>query len=196
MADQTHLVASRAVAREAAFQALYAIKVGRLKIDDALSAVRARTQFAPATSDFLERIVRGVVAQYLDLDVIIGKALSKGWSVERLAVCDLVALRIAAYELWHEPAMPPKVTISQGVQLAKKFGSADSGPFVNGVLATLLTRSPKVEWQPGDEHLTSEEIEPSPSTTEAPIEDVEETDADDVSSESEPASPWTLTVDP
>jgi N utilization substance protein B len=70
-------------------------------------------------------------------------------------------LILAAYELLHLPEMPPKVTIDEAVSLAKRFGSADSGKFVNGVLGSLLKATPKQSWQPhAGESVFDEQEEP------------------------------------
>ena len=86
------------------------------------------------------------------------KFLKKGWTLDRLAVSDRLALRLATYELFEIPDLPPKVSIAEAVKIAKKFGTADSGRFVNGVLAKVLLDSPKKDWQPPEP--------PSPQTPE------------------------------
>jgi transcription antitermination protein NusB len=73
--------------------------------------------------------------------------LAGGWTLSRIAISDLIVLQIAAYELFYIEEMPPKVTISQAVELAKRFGSSESGAFVNGVLGNLLLQSPKADYE-------------------------------------------------
>lgn len=59
----------------------------------------------------------------------------KGWSFSQMAQTDVAILRLAMTELLYSPAIPAQVTIEIAVRIAKKFGSEDSGKFVNGVLA-------------------------------------------------------------
>ena len=49
-------------------------------------------------------------------------------------------LRLAVFELLHEPGVPPKAAINEAVELAKRFGGPNSGRFVNGVLGTIVER--------------------------------------------------------
>lgn len=139
---------SRRLAREVAFLALYSIQIGGAELDEALEDALGRHPLSDGAAGFTRNIVSGVMEHQVDLDARIGAFLAKGWEVDRLAVSDLLALRIGAWEIDYRPEMPPKVTISQAVDLAKRYGNKDSGPFVNGVLGSLLANSPKAEWTP------------------------------------------------
>ena len=59
---------------------------------------------------------------------------SKNWEIKRIALTDKLVLRLAIAELLHIEDVPPKVSISEAVEIAKEFGTKDSGPFVNGIL--------------------------------------------------------------
>jgi N utilization substance protein B len=74
--------------------------------------------------------VRGALA---DLDAQLSRA-SKNWRLERMTRVDRNVLRLGAWELAHQPDVPRAVVLDEAVELAKRFGSEDSGPFVNGVL--------------------------------------------------------------
>jgi len=91
---------------------------------------------------FSEELVLGVCAHLKELDSLIGKA-SKNWRLERIAKVDRSILRLAVYELLHRDDIPPKVSINEAVDLGKKFGTEESGAFINGVLdnihSTLVT---------------------------------------------------------
>jgi N utilization substance protein B len=76
-------------------------------------------------------IVNGVRADVARLDEVI-RAASEHWRVERMSRVDRNVLRIGAWEL--EQGVPRPVTIDEAVELAKRFGSAESGSFVNGIL--------------------------------------------------------------
>ena len=85
------------------------------------------------TQAMAERLARGAQRDLERLDEAIGTA-STNWRFERIAPLDRNILRIASYELLREPATPSAVIIDEAVELAKRFGEADSPAFVNGVL--------------------------------------------------------------
>lgn len=88
---------------------------------------------------FAERLVLGVEQHRDSLDAeIVGAA--RNWRLERMATVDRAVLRLAAFELLHEDDVPAPVAIDEAVELAKRFGGADSGAFVNGVLDTIRRR--------------------------------------------------------
>jgi N utilization substance protein B len=138
---------SRRLAREVAYQSLYMAKIGGLSQSDAQKIAESRHTLSADSKQFITNLVTGVIAEHETLDQQLEPLLAEGWTLSRIAVSDHVILHIAAYELLHLPDMPPKVTISQAVDLAKRFGSAESGRFVNGVLANLLIQSPKSNWE-------------------------------------------------
>ena len=86
-----------------------------------------------------ERLARGGQAEVERLDEAIAAA-STNWRFERIAAVDRNILRIAAYELMKEPQTPSKVIIDEAVEMAKRFGEADSPPFVNGVLDAVMRK--------------------------------------------------------
>lgn len=172
---------SRRLAREIVFQALYMQHVGAADRESAIKTALDRHPMADDASDFVRMVVSGVESTVDSLDEAVEPFLAKGWTLARIAVSDLIVLRLAAYELFYQPDIPPKVTISQAVDLAKRFGTADSGAFVNGVLGNLLQASPKSEWEPpildetvGDEPSTVIDLtgsEPHAQKVEAEAED-------------------------
>jgi len=82
---------------------------------------------------FSEELVLGVCGHLRELDSLIGKA-SKNWRLERIAKVDRSILRLAVYELLYRDDIPPKVSINEAVDLGKKFGTEESGAFINGIL--------------------------------------------------------------
>jgi N utilization substance protein B len=140
-------VSNRRQARQAALQALYEIEVGKSGIEAAIEGLRANAGLTEPLESFAENLVRGVEEHAAALRGLI-EPLLIGWDWSRLAVVDKTILRIAAYELFHRPEIPPAVTLDEAVELAKKFSTAESGKFVNGVLGALLQKSPKAAWVP------------------------------------------------
>jgi N utilization substance protein B len=89
------------------------------------------------TRAMAERLARGAHGQVARIDDAIATA-STHWRLERIAAVDRNILRIAAYELMLEPATPSSVILDEAVEMAKRFGEADSPPFVNGVLDAIM----------------------------------------------------------
>jgi N utilization substance protein B len=85
-----------------------------------------------STRQFAEELFEGAVAEVGALDQIIDK-LADNWRLERLAAIDRSILRLAVYEM-RLGATPPKVVIDEALELAKKFSSAESPAFLNGIL--------------------------------------------------------------
>jgi N utilization substance protein B len=126
------------MAREAALQVLFAADHAHPDLD--LEAVRSA--FDEVCLEFklprraharaLELSV-GVARNAKDIDLAIGRA-SEHWKVERLAAVDRAVLRIATFELIHEPETPTEVVIDEAVEIARRFAGEKSPAFVNGVL--------------------------------------------------------------
>jgi N utilization substance protein B len=89
---------------------------------------------------FAERLVHGVLAHRDFLDRVV-RASAEHWRIERMAVVDRNVLRMGVYELVYETDTPPVVVIDEAIEVAKKFGSVESGSFINGVLDDVRRRS-------------------------------------------------------
>jgi len=165
---------SRRKARVLAMQVLYTLEVGHSKLFDALRAALEEAGLDDDLEIFADELVRGVALNKDQLDGAI-KGLIEDWDYERIAAVDKCILRVAAYELFHCPDVPPVVSINEAVELAKKYSTAESGKFVNGVLGRLLEVSPKADWKPEDHPKTpkagkAELEEPAPPEEEEPLE--------------------------
>jgi N utilization substance protein B len=128
---------SRHRSREAALQMLYQWEVGRVSMADV-----ARTFWPLAEADaradedrqvFATRLAEGVVSSIEAIDPMIVEA-AEHWRIERLNVLDRLILRLAIYELLHEPETPAKVIINEALELARTFSGDEAVRFVNGVL--------------------------------------------------------------
>ena len=78
----------------------------------------------------------GAVANRSDIDRRLSEA-AENWRLVRMAAVDRNVLRLGAYELLHAPETPPNVALDEAIELARRYGSADSPAFVNGVLDRL-----------------------------------------------------------
>ena len=84
--------------------------------------------------EYGSQLFLGVSARIKDLDAVI-QASSVHWKIPRMGLVDLTVMRIAVYEMkFADPIMQPNIAIDEAVEIAKKFGSTDSGGFVNGIL--------------------------------------------------------------
>jgi transcription antitermination protein NusB len=129
----------RTKARECAFQMLYQWDITREPMDRVAGLFWQVRTATPETRTMAERLARGGQAEVASLDEAI-TAASTNWRFERIAAVDRNILRIAAYELMKEPQTPSSVIIDEAVEMAKRFGEADSPPFVNGVLDAVMRK--------------------------------------------------------
>jgi N utilization substance protein B len=141
-------VGSRRRSRELALQALYALEFGAASVDQAIRDMEERASESepsededlrelvrggPEVQEFAARLVRGVVLHKDEIDQLLGRC-STNWKVPRMAMVDRNILRLATFELCHMPEIPPKVTLNEAVEIAKRYGSKDSSAFINGIL--------------------------------------------------------------
>ena len=82
---------------------------------------------------FSKELVRGVCENRNSIDDLIKKA-SKNWRLERMSRVDRSILRLSVYEMMFMDNIPHKVSIDEAVELGKKYGTEESGAFINGVL--------------------------------------------------------------
>jgi len=123
----------RTRAREYALQILYQIDIRKEPSEKLISEFMEAEDAEPEVKDFAEALIRGAVMNIKKIDEAISKYASN-WKLNRMAVIDRNVLRLAAYELLFCEDIPPKVSINEAVDLAKKFGDMESGKFVNGIL--------------------------------------------------------------
>jgi N utilization substance protein B len=139
---------TRRTGRAYALQLLYA-RDGDPSTDLAAAAIEWSSEFEldidPAAQGFARELVAAAAARADELDELIASA-SKNWRIERMSRVDRNILRLGACELVAFRDVPVKVVINEAVELAKRFGTAESSAFVNGVLdriATGLGRTPE-----------------------------------------------------
>jgi transcription antitermination protein NusB len=112
---------------------LYQWEITRVPMDEVVSAFWEVRSTVDETRQMAERLARGAQRQVDAIDAVIAKAVTH-WRIDRLAVVDKSILRIATYELMSERQTPAAVVLDEAVDVAKRFGEADSAAFVNGVL--------------------------------------------------------------
>lgn len=127
---------SRRMARQAALEVLYQIEVSDALPDEVFNT-RQRVKGQPV-ADFTYNVVKGVISNKEYIDKLIDQC-SENWSIDRISVIDKNIMRIAIFEMINEHDIPFSISINEAVELAKKFGSEDSGKFINGVVAKVAT---------------------------------------------------------
>ncbi len=132
---------ARRKAREIGLQLLYQLE-GEHGVHELASLNRAIDRFfdnfeAPIRAqDYAERLARGYFEHQHELDELLQRH-SPRWKLERMTRVDRNVLRLSLYEALYE-GVPAKVVLDEAVELAKRFGSEQSGSFVNGVLDAAL----------------------------------------------------------
>ena len=120
-------------ARELAIQVLFHMEFN--PGDPGESFERVCESFGPPKEirPYSREVVVGVWENRTDLDRLISRS-SKNWRVERMSRVDINILRIAIYEVLYMKDVPPKVSIDEAVELGKRYGTEESGAFINGIL--------------------------------------------------------------
>jgi len=124
---------ARTTAREAALQMLFAIEASEAELEQAISDFWRELPAEAEGRAYADEAVRGVRGMLDDIDARVTRA-STNWRLERMTRVDRNVLRLGTWELAHRSDVPRAVVLDEAVELAKRFGSDESGPFVNGVL--------------------------------------------------------------
>jgi N utilization substance protein B len=124
----------RRKARVLALQIMYQHDAGPLPVEELFGVFwESQDQQDPEVRHFTEELVRGAMERLEELDGRI-KEYSSHWPPGRMAMIDRNILRLAIFEILHRDDIPPKVTINEYVDIAKKYSTEESGAFVNGIL--------------------------------------------------------------
>ena len=126
-------------ARELALQLMYQHEHTGADLDAMQTDFDEWTGAADEVREFADFLLRGTLANLTKLDEELARQTAH-WRLERLAAVDRNILRLAMFELMHEPDTPPAVVIDEAIEIAKKYGAEESGRFVNGVLDGFVKR--------------------------------------------------------
>ncbi len=124
---------ARTTAREAALQMLFALEASDGDVEQAIGDFWRELPGDAEGRPYADEAVRGVRATLVALDARIVRA-STNWRLERMTRVDRNLLRLGAWELLEKTDVPRAVVLDEAVELAKRFGTEESGAFVNGVL--------------------------------------------------------------
>ncbi len=119
--------------RELAFRLLFQCDVGGQPLEDVLEVAHQESEATEDVWNFAVELARGTWQVHAELDAIIAR-YAAGWTLERMANADRNLLRLALYEILYRDDIPQSVSINEAVELAKRYSTADSAKFINGIL--------------------------------------------------------------
>lgn len=122
---------------------LFQLDLVRIGVDEAIKAFWKTQEELPSedTRDFCEELVRGAIEHHEEIDRFVEET-SSNWRLSRMPVVDRNVLRMAVYEMLYRDDIPTTVTINEAIDVGKKFGSEDSGAFINGILDKIAEKIP------------------------------------------------------
>ncbi|MCK4716695.1 MAG: transcription antitermination factor NusB [Candidatus Marinimicrobia bacterium] len=128
----------RRIAREVALQAIYAQELSEdnIKVVET-SIIDNSEELSEELKLFAREIFESTTLHKNELDSYI-KAKSENWDFDRIAIVDRLIIRMAICEFLYFEDIPPKVSISEAIEIAKKYSTDDSSAFVNGILDAVL----------------------------------------------------------
>ena len=132
-------MSARTKARKRAVDAVFAAdlrKISPLTLLDEVAEMTADRQNQEAIFGYAREIVQGVVDHHEEIDDLL-ETYSQGWALDRMPNLDRAILRVAVWEILHNPEVPDAVAVNEAVELAKELSTDDSGSFVNGLLSRI-----------------------------------------------------------
>lgn len=133
MPSKAQVTGSRRRGRECALQALYLSDIIGHAAQQVPDAVLTGEPLPEKTLQFCRHLLAGIDSQRPSLDALIVK-YAQNWELGRMAAIDRCILRLASFELLNDLETPVNVIINEAVEIAKKYSTAESGKFVNGIL--------------------------------------------------------------
>ena len=132
------------LSRIVALQAVYADEVSQSKLDLSLDMILEELDEDASSGVrlYAEKLTKITIDHKESSDILIVERL-KNWEMKRLSLMDKLILRLGISEMLHEESVPHKVSIVEGVEIAKLFSTPDSGRFVNGILDSIYNDSLK-----------------------------------------------------
>lgn len=136
-------MSARRKARKRALDVLYSADVKSLDISVAFDEERVRAAQNPARAsswEYAEQLLHGVIDHQEEIDRLIS-ATTSSWPLERMPAVDRAVVRLAVWELLHNPGVPHAVVISEAVALVNELSTEASGGFVHGILAAIAAET-------------------------------------------------------
>jgi N utilization substance protein B len=123
--------------RERVLQALYAYELSHEPVELILDTIVGSLKKEPEIFDIAKELFLKVIETTDEVDALI-KSRVANWEFNRLAIIDKIVLRICICELLHFEDIPPKVSINEAIEIARRYSTEKSDKFVNGVLDSVL----------------------------------------------------------
>jgi N utilization substance protein B len=124
----------RRKAREFALQILFQLNLRQEKLkDEMLEGFWDANPTSQDVKEYTTILVRGTIENLREIDKIVTN-FAENWTIERMASVDRNILRFATYELLHRYDIPSTVIINEAIEIAKRYGTEESGSFINGIL--------------------------------------------------------------
>ncbi|MEX1024044.1 MAG: transcription antitermination factor NusB [Planctomycetota bacterium] len=133
----------RTRARELALQFLYQVDLRGADLIEEADSFLAGEESAKDTREFARKLIEGTFERIAEIDHLI-TGVAENWQIDRMAVIDRNVLRMATYELFWCPEIPPKVSINEAIELGKRYSTQNSGGFINGILDRIKDRASEV----------------------------------------------------
>ena len=134
----------RRLARELILKGLYAAEIGESEPDYLLNTVLNDPELSKKNKAFAKDYFLLVQEEAAWADETIS-GLSANWDIKRLATIDKIILRMALVELTKMPDIPVKVAINEAIELGKKYSTAGSASFINGILDSFASKMDQKE---------------------------------------------------
>lgn len=132
----------RRLIREKTLQALYSLELSDDSIDHILSHTIAQLRDDKESYEFARTLFEKCVAAKQEIDPMIQTQVAN-WEIDRIALIDKLLLRMTITELLYFDDIPPKVSINEAIEIAKRYSTEKSGKFLNGILDAILERLKK-----------------------------------------------------
>jgi N utilization substance protein B len=131
---------NRRQVRETVLKAIYALQLGKDSTQHVTDTIIKKADFAKEKDlrRFAEKLFFQTIEHKEELDEVIVDHI-KNWDINRLALIDRLILKMAICELIYFEEIPTKVSINEAIELAKRYSTAKSGRFINGILDAALT---------------------------------------------------------
>ena len=158
--ETTSIMTRRSRGREVALQVLYQVEQNAsVPLAEVRRFIRRRLLADRKLCEFTEGLIAGVKEHQVQIDALMYEA-AENWRLDRMAAIDRNILRLGAYEMMYCREIPARVAINEALELAKRYSTAQSSRFVNGILDRVL----QSQSQPArpDREPDSAESEPEP----------------------------------
>jgi N utilization substance protein B len=127
---------NRRRSRELALQAFFDIEMSMDDSDERIELFCRNFSPSEKVLPFFFKLVKGVIETRSEIDLLIER-YSDNWKISRMSKVDRNIIRMAVYELLRCDDIPSKVTINEAIDIGKKFGTEESGAFINGILDSI-----------------------------------------------------------